>query len=201
MDSTFLATSTELIEAFQSALQDADSFDIAVAWAASFAHLSMLCDYAQAGKSLRAIIGRDRYATHPDAVRRLLAAAPGKIRWGRTPSQGIFHPKVFVFHHRERITALVGSANLTRGGFDRNTEATVRLAGTAGELGSLVQFFEREWSQGTLIDEGNLARYEEEWRAQLRPPSEVSATRTAENTSPAAPVEEDRVLTWSWDEY
>src|SRR2546427_4438275 len=80
----------------------------------------------------------------------------GQVRWGRTPSQGIFHPKVFLFHHGERITALVGSANLTQGGFLRNVEAIVRLSGTAGELEGLVQFFEGEWDQAEIVDEANL---------------------------------------------
>src|SRR5437660_475703 len=97
MDSDFLTTSN-LLGAFQGALADAMRVDVAVAWGTDCQELSMLCNHSQAGNKLRMIIGRDGHATHPDAVRRLLAAAPGQVRWGRTPPQGIFHPKLFLFH-------------------------------------------------------------------------------------------------------
>src|SRR5262249_6359994 len=163
MNSILLSSSDELIGAFQNALGEAAHVDVAVAWATRCEQLSSLCGYAKRRSKLRAIIGRDFAGTDPVAVERLLAAAPGQIRWGCRPCSGIFHPKVFLFHHDNLITAIVGSANLTRQAFLCNVEATIRLCGTANELSQLVQFFGAQWHLAEEVNTENLETYRMRW--------------------------------------
>src|SRR5262249_12579431 len=138
-------------------------------------------------------IGRDRCWTDPDAVHQLLNVAPGHIRWGTTPSTGIFHPKVYLFHRGDRLTALVGSANLTRGGFTHNTEATIQLSGSASEVKGLMQFLKAEWKRAVPVTAENLAEYETDWRARPQPGVAPCTTPAVATTS--------CILSWGWDDY
>lgn len=42
-----------------------------------------------------------------------------------TPDAGIFHPKIYVFRRGKQVTILVGSANLTNGGWEINDEVSM----------------------------------------------------------------------------
>jgi hypothetical protein len=58
-----------------------------------------------------------------------------------------FHPKVYVCRSENRVEAIVGSANFTRGGLRTNVETAVFLSGPAQEpvLQDLTSVFERQW--------------------------------------------------------
>lgn len=193
MNTTFLRNSSDLCVAFKTALGKARCVDVAVAYATKCDQLEMLCKHARDGKELRAIVGQDDYVTDPSAVRALYTAAKNGIRWGLAPPRpGIFHPKLFYFHSRMRDTALVGSANLTGGGFRNNVEATVCLSGDRKQLKRLVQFFETQWEQARGVNEQNLAEYEADRLAHQR----FDGTQPPPPGPVTAPV-----LSWRWDEY
>jgi HKD family nuclease len=48
-------------------------------------------------------------------------------------SKRALHTKIYYFQTGEQYTAVIGSANITKGGLSRNDELSVRLAGTKGD--------------------------------------------------------------------
>lgn len=201
MNSTLLSSPDELIGAFQDALSGAAHVDVAVAWATRCDQVSSLCSYAKGRGKLRAIVGRDFAGTDPFAVERLLSASPGQIRWGCTPCLGIFHPKVFLFHHEDRITAIVGSANLTRQAFLCNVEVTMRLCGTADELSQLVLFFAAQWQLAEEINIESLETYKNHWRAQRECQLQAHKGLQPAGTGAAVAAATGPILSWTWDQY
>ncbi|MBY5399918.1 hypothetical protein HFN01_34585 [Rhizobium leguminosarum] len=108
--------------------------------------------------SLRAIVGIAGWATHPSALRRFARA--GQLR---IPTKApLFHPKVVLFHMPDRTIAWIGSANLTRSGYQQNLEIMFEV-----DRGDEVKsWFDAVWSSlpyeiGDVID-----KYEQEWRPE-----------------------------------
>jgi len=208
MKTTLLCRQDELVTAFREALGRAQRVDIAVAWATPCDPLSYLCDFAKGGGELRAVIGRSFAGTDPRAVRHLIKHATAEVKWAWSPPfSGTFHPKVFIFHHVDSKTAIVGSANLTRGAFLYNTEASVLMSGGAeslDEFGDLLAFFEQQWDSGEEVDEDNLADYESLWAAHPKA-GDIPVGDSSEASFEEANVQADRiasrVLSWDWDEY
>ncbi|HUY90827.1 MAG TPA: phospholipase D-like domain-containing protein [Pirellulales bacterium] len=201
MNGILLTSPDELSGAFQTALRGASHVDIAVAWAMRCHQLTSVCEYAKRGGKLRAVVGR-AFPTDPFAIERLLGASPGNIRWGSPPCAGIFHPKVFVFHHKDQSIAIVGSANLTRPAFLFNVEAAVRLSGAAAALNEVAEFFERQWRSAEEINNENLERYKEHWRVQRDNLHE--AAQGGLQPPPIGPIvvaATTPILSWTWDQY
>jgi HKD family nuclease len=80
------------------------------------------------------LFGYDNGVTTPDALhyayslRQRFGSAvfAGAIRWDY--SNSLFHPKCFVFETAKQSNILVGSANLTKGGFHANHELCVQFS-------------------------------------------------------------------------
>jgi HKD family nuclease len=199
----FLSSPQEHISAFRSALAGAVRVDVAVAWATRSEPSALLYQYAERGGQIRVIVGKDFAGTDPVAVRRLLEAAPLQIRWGWTPFSGVFHPKVFLFHGADEITAMVGSANLTRHAFLYNVEATMLMRGTTEEFGQLQQFFEDRWGAADEVDADNLDAYAQIWLKRREVALETDETLAADESTSAGEAERlvGRALSWDWDEY
>lgn len=95
---------------------------------------------ARAEKGLRAtfVIGIDFYQTDPELLRALLSLrAPAKkaggeikVYMGRTTNAPTLHPKAYWFKSRKNETLIMGSANMTSGGFAGNHELSIMLAGS-----------------------------------------------------------------------
>jgi len=98
-------------------LKNSDRMDLAVAWAADCDALARLCEFAKNGGTLRAIVGIWGNATHPNALRSIQRCAQLRI----VPDSR-FHPKFYLFHQPHHRIGWIGSANLTRGGFEQNEE-------------------------------------------------------------------------------
>ena len=85
------------------------------------------------GGKMETIYGVDNGVTTPDALiysRYLRQLYPGYTFAGVYEWQyvdSIFHPKLFEFHLDNEVVVIVGSANLTGGGFLRNHELCVEL--------------------------------------------------------------------------
>lgn len=113
----------------------------------------------RAGKGLEAtfVIGLDFYQSEPAvlrAIRRLQTkaiAAGGSIEvyMGRERSGHTLHPKVYWLKGDRRQALIIGSANMTRGGFADNHELSALLSGSAAK--------QQAWL-GKWIDERAKAR-------------------------------------------
>jgi len=89
-------------------------------------------------RGLRAtfVIGIDFYQSDPEVLRALLrlrepakkAGGEVKVYMGREAGRYTLHPKSYWFKGREREALLLGSANMTSGGFADNHELSVELS-------------------------------------------------------------------------
>lgn len=68
-------------------------------------------------------------------------------------ADGTYHPKVYCFRSDERVAAIVGSANFTRGGMGKNLEAVVELTGSIHDpaLMNLLKFTNRSATYGEPV--------------------------------------------------
>ena len=82
-----------------------------------------------------ALVIRDRHAVQKEAL---------TVRYDRADalfSQRVFHPKLMLLVAQDRALAIIGSANLTRGGIERNMELAMRFELSLDD-GSPRQLFE-----------------------------------------------------------
>ncbi len=135
-------------------LDASDSADIAVAFArrSGLEELDALPRFQERGGRLRFLAGTDFQQTELAALDRLEVAAGTEVRVNLSgealETRRTFHPKVYVCRSTDRVSAIVGSANFTRGGLRTNVETAVLLSGpptepVIAEMGSL---FERYWT-------------------------------------------------------
>lgn len=93
----------------------------AVAWASAsteiFKELS-----ANRNRIHKAVIGTHFYQTHPDVLDAFIDS--NVVRFILQP-KGVFHPKIYIFWNEKNWEVLMGSANLTAGALNINSEAMV----------------------------------------------------------------------------
>ena len=149
-------TTNKLLTRFKDNLKDTDKVDIAVAWATSGPALDHLEDWGKVHPGrIRALIGTSGNATDPIALERL--AKIGELRLADENSI-LFHPKVYIFHGQP-LTAWVGSANLTRGGFQNNEEAIFETTQGQGVL----DWFEERWKECDELRPDDISNYSSRW--------------------------------------
>ncbi len=113
----------------------------------------------------RLVAGTDNAITHPEALYE--ARSKGwKIRLGKKPSKGIFHPKLVVAGQNFSRTGIVkhlsyvyvGSSNLTNGGLRANIECGL-IANAEGCLASASDAFSKLWNVAIPATEAELRHY------------------------------------------
>ena len=135
-------------------LDFAQEIDIATAWATSGVVLRMLKRAAKKKKQIRAIVGTFGNATEPDALEILTKIGQLRIVGGRNP---LFHPKVYIFRGTRRSVAWIGSANFTRGGFERNEETVFETE----DCDSASDWFEQRWNNCKELSPNAIQDYRE----------------------------------------
>lgn len=190
-----LLKSTTIARRLKLLIQKHDSISIAVAW-------GDLTDVAEAlivnrAKFASVLFGLDFSATDPDLIDRLIDVPNAFVAKNRA---GCFHPKIYYFQSGGKAEAIVGSANLTKGGLGGNLEASVHVRGAADEA-----FFGQVRNQ--------LASYEhlhlpitKKLAACYRRQAEVAA-KAPRPKSPVLPDEDQwprfnsPLATMSWEEF
>jgi HKD family nuclease len=172
-----LLTRETLLERLRHHLQESSQVDIAVAWACDCDALSGLIQFANSGTPLRAIIGISGNATHPNALRGLKGC--GQLRIA-TNAEGLFHPKFYLFHQHIGRIAWIGSANLTRRGFQQNEELVFEFA---DEDGRASEWFNRLSDSLPKDCSNTLATYEKNWHPPPPPPLHPHQDRVAGSAS------------------
>ncbi|ROT95415.1 hypothetical protein EB810_10040 [Altererythrobacter sp. FM1] len=107
-------------------IKDYDDIQIAVAWGYNGKLADLLME--NSGKFRSVTFGLNGFATSPDLVARLIGTKNAFIAKADT---GIFHLKLYLFRAGGIAQAIVGSANFTKGGLDKNYEACVSIEGPA----------------------------------------------------------------------
>ncbi len=162
-----LLTRDTLIERLDELLEKSHRIDLAVAWATDCNALARLCKFAKNGGAFRAIVGILGNATHPNALRNIQRCAQLRIASG-----ALFHPKFYLFHQPHNRLGWIGSANLTRPGFEQNEELIYEFS---DDDGTASQWFDGFW---TLLDKDcsrRLDEYESGWQPPSPPPRSLRA--------------------------
>jgi len=117
--SKMLLTHEDLLSRLQSHLSKATGLDIAMAWASLGEASNMVLAYArQHPGSVRALIGISGNSTHPNVLKGFRSLTDLRLPYHHP----LFHPKLIIFHFNRKSIAWLGSANLTRCGFQQNIE-------------------------------------------------------------------------------
>lgn len=150
-----LLTHDMLLDRLGELIDDATAVDLATAWASPGEAMDAVLERA-GSIPVRAIVGIAGWATHPSALRAF--AEGGQLR---IPTKApLFHAKVILFHHGERTTAWIGSANLTRSGYQQNREVMFEVA----DGHDIQRWFDEIWSSLLHDPSETMADYEANWR-------------------------------------
>jgi HKD family nuclease len=155
-----LLTRDSLIDRFYEHLKQSKQIDVAVA--SDCDALTSLCTFAM-NAPMRAIVGIRGNATHPNALRAILRY--GQLRIPKNVER-LFHPKFYLFHQQERQIGWIGSANLTRPGFQLNDELVFEFE----DDGKARQWFDQLWSSLAQDCSSIVDNYEENWVPPPPPP-------------------------------
>jgi len=114
----------DLVRHFETACSKFNKISFVTAWAGVHPVINKL--YDNIPKIEKSVVGLHFYQTSPDFIERFLVTT--KIQYNKRQSTDVFHPKVYLFYNNEtEWEAIIGSSNLTGGGFGRNTECNVLL--------------------------------------------------------------------------
>lgn len=107
------------------------------------------------------VVGLDFCSTSPTFLRQFQE----KVRIGKANGGRTFHPKVYVFEKGESFTCIVGSSNLTGGGFGGNTELNLCVTGGTDDdfIRSILGFIGEQEAASKPISVPEIDVYEREF--------------------------------------
>lgn len=124
--SKIIINSEELSNIFQEKCKNYNHIAFVTAWAGNPNEKSIQCLYNNRYKITKAVVGLHFYQTSPFFIKKFWGISA--VRYITNRNTDIFHPKVYLFYNnKNEWEALVGSSNLTMGGFEKNTECNVLL--------------------------------------------------------------------------
>ncbi len=160
-----------------------------------FLHETLNSEYR--GRILASLSG---YAAEPSALKTLLDLGFEVRVYSST---GYFHPKVYVVNEAKRleedILAVVGSSNLTAGGFKRNIEANIVLKGRKidSPIKEVLNFLKGLWTSpvSQKLTDDLLSLYEDKWQEYKRKagPLDLIKEKICDELLEAEPSVMDRV--------
>lgn len=177
-----LTNPADALAALREAVRWGEEIHCAYAWASARGPWAEHWEAVRSGHLVRVVFGLHFDRTDPACLRELFDAQVPLRVWKRFDA--VFHPKVLIAVRGNRIRALVGSSNLTPGGFGPNQEANVLISGLATDDAprSLLAAVGEWWTQGatvtpTWLDAYQLRflareRLEREWRKNNGVPEE-----------------------------
>lgn len=153
MDVKLLNTTEASRDALDALFRWADSVDLTYAWAGARQGKAAHWQILDLAKIRRALIGTQFAQTEPWVLETLQAASCElKVM---LDSEGTFHPKLAIGRRKDgTVRVLMGSSNLTVGGFETNTELNVLLMadGANAQVAKAVSFFNQCWARGKPLD-------------------------------------------------
>lgn len=199
----FLSTASEIEKTLGQLIRRCDQLSLAVAWAS---RNTRCCDllHRYQHKIEAAIVGTHFYQTDPEFIADFYMHP--KVRFQLKPN-GVFHPKTYFFQFGYSWSALVGSANFTRGGLGGNAETAVLVSkedlGADEFYGSITAFLDEEFERATIFSETKLDAYRVVWAKQqlrLRRLSGDYGTSPNDKPSDRSPLEVEE-LALAWPDY
>lgn len=116
------------------------------------------------------VIGLDDLITHPSALETLLQLENAEVKVVNYESLGFrFHHKVYIFDKTESsfsTTNILGSVNLTAQALLSNGESVASSeAETETDIESINGMWDELWTEGSILDDANLALYTKKYRS------------------------------------
>jgi HKD family nuclease len=181
----------------QRLMAGSNDFYWAVAWATEMEFSEMLL--ANKKKIRQLVIGTDFAQTSPSLLRNLKKEKNVHVMISK--GRITFHPKVYCFVTGKKVSAIVGSANFTNGGTNRNDEAALLIEGSLEDkpLQEILDAVSSWWKDGQKIEEEFLTAYELRWianqkhRKAIEKPFKIYRP-TNKSTHP-------KLLSLSWSDY
>lgn len=196
MDVKILDSTEASVEALGKLFRWADWVDLTYAWAGAKQGKAEHWKALSLDKIGRALIGTQFAQTEP-WVLETLQASTCELKVV-LDSEGTFHPKLAIGRRKDgSVRVLMGSSNLTVGGFEKNTELNLLLEADANDrqIEKIITFFDACWTRGTALEQ--IPGWLEDYRvAYARRPR-------AQGAVPMAPWRLESVgsLTMGWARY
>ncbi len=171
----------------------------AVAWASAsteiFKELS-----AKRNRIRKAVIGTHFYQTHPDVLDAFVGS--NDVRFILQP-RGVFHPKIYIFWNVKHWEVLMGSANLTAGALNINSEAMVLISDTDQGDSSLkeevINLIESYWDEAHTVSKAAAISYRALWLKQ-QPALRRLSGQYGQSTKNKAPAD-SAVMSMAWTQF
>lgn len=143
----FVSNSTiKLVDISKELSEEASEIDIAVAYVKD-SGLELMKNYL-VGKNVRIIFTFEFLVTDPECVKKLLEmGCKCREYMGSGFDELSFHPKLYIFKRGDIARIIVGSSNLTAGGFMTNVESNIVIEGNKDEpvIKEILGWFESLW--------------------------------------------------------
>jgi HKD family nuclease len=171
----------------------------AVAWASAgteiFEELS-----ANRNRIRKAVIGTHFYQTHPDVLDAFVGS--NDVRFILQP-RGVFHPKIYIFWNVKHWEVLMGSANLTAGALNRNSEAMALISdadqGDSSLKEEVINLIESYWDAARTISKAATISYRALWSKQ-QPALRRLSGQYGQSTKNKAPAD-SAVMSMPWTQF
>lgn len=142
------------------------NISFAVAWASAHTEIfEELCE--QKSRIRKAVIGTHFYQTHPDVLDSFTESK--EVRFILQP-RGVFHPKIYIFWSENRWELLIGSANLTAGALNTNSEAMALISDSDQTASSLkmdvLDLIDGYWVEARTVSKAAAISYRVLWSKQ-----------------------------------
>jgi HKD family nuclease len=191
--------STNLLEKAVELFRESDEIEIAVAYLKEAAYRKLRCeivDFLTEGKKIKLLVGLASFCiTDVEPLEDLLNIRKSLPRKNlleiRYYSDSRFHPKLFIFKLPDRFCAIVGSSNLTTGGWGGNIEANILLCqqDETEAISDIKFFFDKIWKKGPRkLTEQVLSTYKRMKNKSLR----WGAQRVSDAKLPKTKIQIDR---------
>ena len=158
---------------------------IVTAWGTPDAPVLPSLDKPHQNGKLELVVGLDFGGTHPRFLRKFRVS----LRVPDSAGGSTFHPKAYLFVRNGTYDAIVGSSNLTRGGFDGNVELNLHLSGSTLDptYRELSKYIQHQWDGAREVSEQDIDAYERGWRQFRRLGPHVAPPRPASPVAHARP--------------
>lgn len=200
MDIKFLSSTDVLLKAFEEQVKDCDSFWIASAWASSGQEKSPHWKIIEAHKDKlkEAVIGLHFHQTEPRILFKLHEWYKLNLVYD---TNGVYHPKFYLFEKGDSFSIILGSSNFTVGGFFRNFENNILMQGKKEEsvYFEAKGFYELCKKRSRIPDKKDLEKYESEYETLIGASVNISTFVAEESRQEMFTKPGDRLPDFSWE--
>ena len=148
----------------------------------------------------KAVIGTHFYQTHPDVLDVFVDSE--KVKFMLQP-KGVFHPKVYLFWDKREWELLIGSANLTAGAMNKNSEVMTLISSTSSDAATLkdeiIVLIDQYFSDARTVGAEDAAAYRALWQKQ-QPVLRRLSGQYGKDTNNKSPVDSN-VMAMTWERF